>query len=502
MLEIAFRPDPGRREPVYRQLERNLRALIESGRVVAGERLPPSRELAETLSISRNSVNRAYRALLDEGLVRARVGQGTFVAARGGPRPAAAAAAEVGSADAPARGFAWEGLLSARARRRWPPGVHATRRPGVPVRFDFQGGRVDPELFPLGEWRRVWSRALAERASELAEPGHPYGLRALREEIALALVARGIACEPEHVLVVNGTQHALDLVSKTLVDPGDVVVMENPGYFGAIEAFGLAGAELVGVGVDERGLLIDELAKVLRSRRAKLVYTTPSAQFPTGAVLGEARRSALLELADEHHVPVFEDDYDSELRFEGPPLPALKTRDPAGRVIYAGTFAKALFPGLRLGYVVAAPPLLARLASARVFGDFASDAVAQAAVAGLLASGSLERHVRRTRRVIASRREALLAALEAHMPESARWTKPAGGHTVWVRLPDDVDPDALALASGEAGIVYARGDACSLDGSGAGFASLAFASQTPERITEGVACWARVMSRVRARRTA
>jgi GntR family transcriptional regulator/MocR family aminotransferase len=497
MLELAFRPDPTSRKPVYRQLEQTLRELIESGRLVAGERLPPSRELAAELSLSRNSVNRAYRALLDDGLLRARVGQGTFVAARGRPRPA-----PDGSTSEPGRGFAWDGLLSARARRRWPPGAHTTARPGVPVRFDFEGGRVDPSLFPLTEWRRAWSRAVAARAAELASPGHPYGLRALREEIALALVARGIACEPEEVLVVNGTQHALDLVSRVLLDPGDVVVMENPGYFGAIEAFGLAGAELVGVGVDESGLLVDELARVLRSRRAKLVYTTPSAQFPTGAVLSEARRAALLELSDDHHVPVFEDDYDSELRFEGPPLPALKTRDPSGRVIYAGTFAKAMFPGLRLGYLVAARPLLARLATARLFGDFASDGVSQAVVADLLSTGALERHVRRMRRAVAERREALLAALETHMPEGTRWTRPGGGHSVWVQLAPDVDPDALALASGQAGIAYARGDSFSLDGRGHDFALLAFASQEPARIEEGIARWAERMAGARRRRIA
>lgn len=502
MLEIPFQPDPDRREPVYRQLERALREWIESGRLVAGERLPPSRELARELALSRNSVNRAYRALLDEGLLRARVGQGTFVAARGRPRAVAAERSGTGGPPAgapPARGFAWEGLLSARARRRWPPAPHGTQRRGVPVRFDFRGGRVDPDLFPLAEWRRAWSRALSERAAELAAPGHPFGLGALREEIALALVARGIACEPEHVLVVSGAQQALDLVARVLVDPGDVVVMENPGYFGAIEAFGAAGAELVGVGVDEEGISVDELARVLRSRRAKLVYVTPSAQFPTGAVLSEPRRAALLELADAHHVPVFEDDYDSELRFEGPPLPALKTRDPAGRVVYAGTFAKALFPGLRLGYVVAAPPLLARLGVARTFCDMGSDGVSQAAVAELLASGALERHVRRMRREIAIRREALLDALETHAPDGARWTRPAGGHTVWVRLPDDVDPDALALASGDAGIAYVRGDAYTLDGSGASHAALSFAHRKPEILAEGVAHWTRLFAGARRR---
>jgi len=493
MLEIVFRPDPARGEPVYRQLERSLRDWIESGRLICGERLPPSRELAKQLGLSRNTVNRAYGALLEDGLLRARVGQGTFVAAFGGPRPADAS-------DPRPRGFAWEGLLSARARRRWPPSHPTSERPGVAVRFDFRGGRVDPSLFPLNEWRQTWSAALRDRASELAAPSHPYGLRALREEVALALVSRAIRCEPEQVLIVNGAQQALDLVSRVLIDPGDAVAVEQPGYFGAMEAFGSGGAQLVGVGVDGDGLQVDELARVLRSRHVKLVYTTPSAQLPTGAVLSAARRVALLELADAHHVPIFEDDYQSELRFDGPPLPALKTRDPAGRVIYAGTFSKALFPGLRLGYVVAAPPLLARLASARVFSDFGSDGIAQAAVADLLSSGALERHVRRVRRAMSERRDALLATLADHLPEDAEWTRPAGGHLVWVRLPAEVDPDALALASGEAGIAYTRGEAFTLDDRGRGFAALAFVNQPPERLREGIEQWSVLMASARRRR--
>ncbi len=495
MLEIAFRPDPNRREPTYRQLERHLRELIESGRLMIGERLPPSRELADHLALSRNTVNHAYRALLEDGLLRARVGQGTFVASRGGPR-SAEASSEVPSA----RGFVWEGLMSARARRRWPPDRHGGPRRGGPVRFDFRGGRVDPELFPLTHWRRTWSRVLSERAGEIATPVPPFGRRALREEIALALVGRGIRCEPEDVLVTSGSQQSLDLVSRVLIDPGDTVVIEQPGYFGAIEAFGGAGADLVGVGVDERGLRVDELARVLRSRRTKLVYVTPSAQFPTGATLSEARREALLELADANHVPVFEDDYDSELRFEGPALPALKTRDEAGRVIYAGTFSKAMFPGLRLGYVVAARPLLARLAHVKVFSDMGSDAVAQAVVAELLATGALERHVRRMRRALAERRQALLDALADQMPEGVDWTRPAGGHVVWVSLPEAIDADALALAAGEAGIAYERGDAQGLGGSGGRHLILAFANQAPESIREGVALLADLAERARRRR--
>jgi DNA-binding transcriptional MocR family regulator len=497
VLELPFRPDPARRTPVYDQLAGYLRGLVEAGRLLPGEKLPGSRELAAQLGLSRNTVNHAYQALCDAGVVTARVGQGTFVAARsGGPR------ALRGGDSRPVRGLVWEGLLSEQARRlegaRRSVAVPRGREP----RFDFRGGRIAADALPQRELRRAWSRVVGERLAQIANPSDPSGWPPLREEIALGLVSRGIACEPEDVLVLSGAQQALDLVARALLDPGDAVALEDPGYFGAAWAFRGCGAQLVGVAVDGEGLRTDALARVLRSRRAKLVYTTPSAQFPTGAVLSEARREALLDLADEHHVPVFEDDYDSELRYGGPPLPALKTRDPAGRVIYVGTFSKALFPGLRLGYVVAARPLLARLVLAKGLADFGSDAVAQAVVAELLASGVLERHVRRLRKLNSARRAAMLAALEATMPEGVRWSEPRGGHTVWVTLPESVDPEALSVSAAEDGIAYFRGPAYSLDERGRRCLALAFVNHEPEAIAEGVERLALCVRRVRGGKAA
>jgi DNA-binding transcriptional MocR family regulator len=249
------------------------------------------------------------------------------------------------------------------------------------------------------------------------------------------------------------------------------------------------------VSVDEEGLQVDELARLLRVRRAKLVYTTPSAQSPTGAVLSERRRSALLALSDRHQLPIFEDDYDSELRFDRPPLPALKTRDATGRVVYAGTFSKALFPGLRVGYVVAARPLLARLGLFKAISDFATDGVAQAAVLELATSGALERHLRRVRRVYKKRRDVLLDALEHHMPEGTRWTPPNGGHAVWVTLPPGVDGESLQVEALAAGIFYARGDFFSIEERFSDCVALSFVPQNEERIERGVEVLGRLVTK-------
>jgi GntR family transcriptional regulator/MocR family aminotransferase len=328
-------------------------------------------------------------------------------------------------------------------------------------RIDLRGGQVDRATLPTAELKRAYSRVVGH-AESLCDSFKPQGWLPLRRAIARSLVARGLACETEEVMIVSGAQQALDLVARTLVDPGDTVAIEQPGYFGAAAAFSAAEAHLVGVGVDERGLCTDELARLVRARRVKLLYTTPAVQSPTGVALSEARRRALLALADAEQLPIIEDDYDSELRYGTPPVPALKHLDRAGQVIYLGTFSKALFMGLRVGYVVASPRLLARMALMRWASDFHSNIVTQAAIVDLLESGALERHVRRVRVLYGERRDALRQALETHMPEGTHVTPPAGGNALWVRLPDATDVDALHAAACAAGIAYGRGESFAL----------------------------------------
>ncbi len=483
MLEIAFRPDRRRGEPLYRQLADHLRGLVEAGRLRPGQKLPATRELAISLGVSRTTANLAYESLIEAGLARAHVGQGTFVAEpRGGAAPSAR------PRDITPPGFAWEGLFATRAQGlRMPPRLReAPPRPGS-IRFDFRAGRVDPAALPGAELKRAFARVVAEPLVELANRMEPFGWRPLRREVARALVARGIRCEPEDVLVVGGAQQALDLVARVLVDPGDAVVVEQPGYFGATLALGAAGAHLVPCAVDEEGLRTDELARVLRSRRVKLVYATPAVQAPTGVRMSDARRRVLLELAEEHQTPIVEDDYDSELRLGGPAIPALKTEDEAGRVIYLGTFSKAVFPGLRLGYLVAARPLLTRLAEAHYVTGFGTGLLEQAVLAELLGSGGLERHVRRARRRYAERLDVMLDAFDASMPAGSERRRPAGGNAVWATLPPGADAAAIHAEARAAGIVYARGNYYFVDDDGAQHLQLGFASLASHVIAEGLA---------------
>ena len=481
MIELPFRPDRDDAAPVYRQLRDYLRDLIAADRLPRGAKLPATRELATALGLSRNTVTQAYEDLVADGLLAAHVGQGTFVAA---PSGGAMHAARVDAAER-RPGFVWSGLFALRARALAAP-ASFTARGTRPVRFDFRGGQVALDALPAADLRRSFADAIGKTLTDVADHQGPLGLVTLRREIARYLVARGITCDDGDVAVVNGAQQAIDLVTRVLVDPGDSVVMEHPGYFGARLAFTACQANLIEVGVDDEGLRTDELARVLRARRVKLVYTTPAAQSPTGAVLSDRRRRELLALADEHQVPVLEDDYDSELRYEGAPIAALKTIDRAGQVVYVGTFSKVLFPGLRLGYVVAAPPLLEKLALARWNADVTSNVVTQSALAQLLASGALTRHLRRVRAVYAERLAAMLAALEPAMPPDTAWTQPRGGHSVWLTLPPDVDADALHQAALDAGVRYSPGDVFCGEGRGGRHLALSFANQTPAAIAAGV----------------
>jgi GntR family transcriptional regulator/MocR family aminotransferase len=487
MLDLPFRPDPTREAPVYRQLADHLVELIDAGRLRPGERLPASRELAAALGLSRNTVSRALDTLAAAGLLDAHVGRGTFV------QPRAPRLREVaqGRAAAPARSFAWPALLAARVRALRPPPDAARGLLPDAVRFDFRPGRVDAAALPTAELQGAWQRALGrlrEHANEIEPLGHP----PLRAAVARALGARGIACSPDQVLVTDGAQQAFDLIARALVEPGDAVALEQPGWFGAALAFRAAGADLLGVAVDGEGLRVADLERLVRVRRPKLVVATPAVQMPTGVALSDARREALLALADREQIPVVEDDFDGELRLAGPARPALKTLDRSDQVLYVGTFSKALFPGLRLGYLLAARSLVGRLAVLRFASSMQAPLVEQMAVAELLESGQLERHVRRVRRRLAERMRALLDALAAALPE-ARVREPAGGTCVWIELPPGVDSAALAAAAGARGIAFATGESCRLDGEGPPALLLSFATLAPDAIRAGVDALAEVL---------
>jgi GntR family transcriptional regulator/MocR family aminotransferase len=496
VLDLAFRPDPTRSEPVYRQLADHLAALIAAERLARGERVPPTRDLAHALGLSRNTVARAYEWLVGAGWLGAHVGRGTFVV--GPPRTRARRNRAPRPVALVQPAFAWPALFASRVRALRVP--FPLRMPSEDrIRFDFRPGRVDVHGLPIADLQGAWQRAVG-RVREHGNDVDLFGWQPLRAAIARSLAGRGIAKSADDVLVTAGAQQALDLVARALVEPGDLVAVEDPGYFLAALAFRSAGASIVGVGVDREGLRVDELARVVRTRRVKLAYVTPSAQVPTGVALSRARRDALLDLADRAQMPILEDDYDCELRADAPLEPALAALDGGDRVIYAGTFSKALFPGLRIGYVVGAPPLLRALATLRLASIFQPSLLDQVALAELLARDSLERHVRRVRKRYAERRQALAEALRAELPGITRFDEPRGGSSIWVELSGAIDGDALAVAAAERGIAYGDGAVHRVEGDGPPALVLSFVAQAPDAIRAGVAELAAIVKRLGAKR--
>ena len=399
---------------------------IACGRLPAGQRLPPTRSMAAELGVARGTVATAYDRLVAEGYLEARVGAGTFVSADAGPaRPRTAPGGEV------------------RPRALWdalPPAVPDA----PPLPLDLSVGGPDTTLFPLPVWRRLVSATL--RPSLQAAPaydgsGHPE----LQSEIARYLgVSRSVVADGSDVLLTNGAQQALDVTARVLVSPGDTVAVEDPGYTAAVRLFASHGAQVRGVPVDDEGLVVDAVP------RARLVYVTPSHQFPTGTVMSLRRRIALLEWASRHDAVIVEDDYDSEFRFDNRPLAPLQSLDREGRVVYIGSFSKTLMPMLRIGYLVAPRSLQPALRQAKLLTDWQGDAVTQGAMARFMAEGLLSAHLRRSTKVYRERREALLAALAEYAAGQLDVCPSAAGLHVCTRFRDQSRSDLAVVAAAAA----------------------------------------------------
>jgi GntR family transcriptional regulator/MocR family aminotransferase len=376
-------------------LHAQLRAAILDGRLKPGLRLPATRELAQALGVSRNTVVAAYDLLLGEGYVVARHGAGNYVADMVA-RPAASKSVRPDDA---------------RLAAYWRTPAASRNATPMPFRYDFSVGMPDMAPFPFDVWRRLSARALRGLSKSTAWQRPPEGQPALREAIARHVsFARAVACEPADVLVTSGAQQAFDLLARVLVTPGrTVVAVETPGYPPLRAVFEAAGAQIVPVRVDAQGLVVEEIPA-----RVDIVYVTPSHQFPLGMPLSLLRRSALLAFAQARGAIIIEDDYDGEFRYGGRPLDALQTLDRAATVCYIGTFSKCLFPSLRLGYVVLPAWLHAPMARAKMLTDRHGDLLAQDTLAAFIAEGHLVRHIRKMRKIYAERRDVLLDSLRRH----------------------------------------------------------------------------------------
>ena len=433
--------------PLYRRVYHALKAMIRAGRLGPAARLPSTRVLARDLGVSRNTVMLAYEQLAAEGYLVSRH-RGTTSVAGVVPSRIAPVSSRPKLEAAP--------RLSAYARRLVREPLVPSSPSAAPLkapRYDFRYGSPAVDEFP----REIWRRLLAARARRAAREsfgyGSPAGYGPLREALSEYLGrARGIGCDAERIVIVNGSQQALDLVSRVLLDPGDGAVVEEPHYSGVTIPFEAAGARLIKVPVDVGGLDTSRLPPA--GAGARLAYVTPCHQFPTGVIMPLERRLALLRWASRVGAWIVEDDYVSEFRYEGHPLEALQSLDRGGRVIYIGTFSKTLFPALRLAYLVLPSPLVRPFVAAKWAADRFSAPLAQEALAEFITTGQFERYLRRAGSRNASRRGALIEALRRHFGDRIEIAgENTGVHlVVWFNDVKLRELDAVMARAAKAGV--------------------------------------------------
>jgi GntR family transcriptional regulator/MocR family aminotransferase len=431
--------------PLYRQLYNCLRKAILTGQLAPGARLQSSREISRELGVSRNTVVNAFEQLLAEGYLEGQVGSGTYVS-RALPEELLNVKAMMRSARGAGGkdpGLSVRGKVFAAFARH-------VQRSSEPMRA-FQPGVPALDAFPFETWSKIASRHWRRPASSLLGYGESQGHAPLRRAIASYLgVARAVRCTPEQVIIVDGGQMAFDLIARVLLDPGDTAWMEEPGYPGARAALISSGARLVYVPVDDEGLSVTAGARLDAS--ARLIYVTPSHQFPLGMTMSLPRRLALLEWASRAGAWVMEDDFDSEYRYEGRPISSLQGLDTDGRVVYIGTFSKVLFPSLRLGYIVAPPALVEAFVSARAMVGRHSPSVEQSILTDFIEEGHFGRHIRRMRMLYAERQAFLIEALTKECGDLLEVEPSAAGIQLVAWLPEGLDDPEVSRAAAAHGV--------------------------------------------------
>lgn len=481
--ELTIALDPDQEQPLFLQIAGAIAEDIRRGRLKPGEALPGTRELAMFLGVNRNTVIAGYGELAAEGLVRTRVGGGTFVEdvpdLPEAPRKLAASPLPTYPLSSPASPS---------------PGLRAPA-PGV---LTLAQSMPDVRLLPSRALARAFRRAIGVRGRSVLTHTDPRGHVRLRTELATVLSrTRGLPAGVDDVLITHNIEQGLDLVARTLITPGDAVVVEAFGYPPARRVMELAGARLLPVAVDEHGLDVDALEGLLEHECLRAVLVTPHHQFPTTTVMSPARRNRLAELALQHRFAIIEDDYDHEFHYQGKPVLPIAAGPARANVIYVASMSNLLAPGLSTGFVSAPPSMLEHLVALRAASDAQGDAAVECAIAELFEDGELLRHVRRMRRIYANRRDALAAALRRHLGSAVDFRVPEGGMALWADVDDGIDVTAWARAGEREGVLFHDSRVFDFHQRDASHMRLGFSYQDTAELDEAVHRMARALARIR-----
>jgi Transcriptional regulators containing a DNA-binding HTH domain and an aminotransferase domain (MocR family) and their eukaryotic orthologs len=480
--------------PLYQQIETYLRQGILSGSLAADTRLPASRQLAHDLGVNRITVENAYSELEIEGLIYSRMGSGTYVLP---VNPLLTLPKDGLGASWPL----WQQNVEfqSKATRRNPSDEVSKKTARHPHPISFASGIGDADLFPADDFRKVLQTVMRRDGIAALDYGEPNGHGPLRETITHILASQGLQTRSENVLITAGSQQALSLVSQLLLKPGDVILVESPTYSGALDLFRALNFEVVGIPMDSQGMQVEALEKLLQQHHPKLIYTIPNFHNPTGTCLSTQRRHQLIILADRYNMPILEDDFVGDLRYEGRNQPALKALDPGGRVIYVSTFSKILMPGLRVGFLVAEGPVYDCLVNFKRVNDLATSTLVQRALEAYVTVGRYQSHLRRSCQIFRKRRDAMLSAIQRYLPAKIRLDPPQGGMFMWLQLPENLSSEKLLRLAREEGVVFAPGNGFFTDGlEGKNWLRLNFIARAPDQIEEGVKRLGRAIQRLSA----
>jgi 2-aminoadipate transaminase len=443
-----IRLDEHSETPLYRQVYEAIRASILSGSLTQGDRLPPTRELAGQLGLNRTTISAAYELLESGGFIEGHVGRGSFVAYAG----------------------AQDEVIS------------------------FAASRPSELLFPMEEFRETCREVIdGPEPASILQLGPSTGYGPLRRYLLDAARNRGAAGPGDDIAITSGCQQALDMLHRTLISSGDVVVLEDPVYPGLRNIFGASGARIAAVPVHAGGIDVAFLERLLRQERPRAMVLMPNFQNPTGVTMPLGARADVLRLARQSGTLVIENDIYGELRYEGEPLPALKQMEGGEDVILLGSFSKIAFPGLRVGWVIAPKDVIRRLGEAKQWCDLHTDQLSQAVLLRFAESGRLAAHRERMLKAGRERLHAAIRGCERHLPPGAEFTRPEGGMNLWVRLPGSVDTSEMLTRAQRAGVQYLPGSTFGIGRNHESSLRLSFAGLAPDRIERGLQVLGRVI---------
>ena len=479
-MDLAITLDNNSSKPLHQQLYEELRQAILAGKLTPGERIPSTRSLAKSLAISRFTVTKSYEQLLSEGYLETVKGCGTFICQQ---------IPDDLIYSNPTKNRDKTNISSIKLSKYGDGLVKIQNVPRIAeprLEINFRYGTPALNEFPIKIWRRLLSRYCNTNLNWLDYSTEPLGYQPLRTAITRYLTrSRAVNCEPEQILITNGTQQALDLILRLLIEPGETIAIENPGYLSARIIFETQDAQILPIGVDESGLIVKELAEST-NKNIRLIYVTPSHQFPTGAILSLPRRLELLNWAQQTGALIIEDDYDSEFRYGEKPIPALQGLDKSDCVLYIGTFSKVLFPSLRIGYLVLPKSLVTVFTRAKWLNDRHLPILEQQVLAEFIESGYLERHIRKMRSIYNKRRQTLVKALKKHFGKRAKILGETAGIHVMVRFKADLSDQEIIQRAAKVGVAMMSANPHYLTNHPTGEFIFGYGELTESQLQEGI----------------